>query len=136
VLWHGTCMLSRAAGAPLGVTRGSHVTVVRMPKSLPNQAQKDAGITKVWNRMNLVIDAFTAILEDVIKKNLQGKAVVSYSWVMETEAVFTIPPSQNSVSRPFYDLLEKMIQKGITIVVSSGNQGLKNFPNVNSNSDP
>ena len=79
---HGSCVASKAAGWKTGVSKNSHLVVM---KSLPTLAD--------------VNFAFAAALDDIIDKDRQGRAVVIYpaTSIQKFSAKSALPRNWRSV---------------------------------------
>jgi len=131
---HGTCLLNKIAGQPgvsqdWGVSKQASIIVVRLPPSItpPNTV-----------RMSTVADALTDILQDVIVRGLQERAIINLA--IDTTISLAGNPAQHAASvlqapgggavdptiavfRTIYSTMARLMQLGVVITTSSGNLG-------------
>ncbi|KAH9208745.1 peptidase S8/S53 domain-containing protein [Leptodontidium sp. 2 PMI_412] len=122
---HGTGMAGRAVGAAYGVSEFAQLTVVRLPQGIPTDEEMSqlklpaALFERSVSRNSVMTDAFRHILDDVLAKGLQKKAVINISRGIISKAT-TLPMLDSSLYEMF-DLLRQLASHGVVIVVASGN---------------
>jgi hypothetical protein len=129
---HGSCMLSKAIGAigtpqfsygaPQGISRRAKATIVRIPR------RKDDSGGPFYD--HVVVDGFLKILDKVVEKGLQKKAVISMSFTFFTGDDYPVPPPKGSIFESLFDVFKQLIDNDVVILVSPGNSGLAVLPNV------
>lgn len=67
---HGTCMTSVVGGIALGTAKKAKITMLKVPFNDDQEA---------WT-VERTVDALAMVYDDIMLKNLHGKAVVSMSW--------------------------------------------------------
>jgi hypothetical protein len=134
-------MINKIAGQPgvsqdWGVSKQASIVVVKLPEAIdpPNTV-----------RISTVSDALAEIMEDVIVRGLQGRAIINLAvdgTIGEIEGAPENPtnPAQNAadvlqapgggavdptiaVYRTIYATMAKLMQNGVVITTSSGNLG-------------
>ena len=103
---HGSCVASKAAGWKTGVSKNSHLVVM---KSLTTLAD--------------INFAFAAALDDIIVKRRQGRAVVLYpaNSIQTFSAKSPLPRNWQSVQ----ELMQDLFAQNVVIVTGSGNDGAR-----------
>ncbi|KAH7333371.1 hypothetical protein BKA65DRAFT_596922 [Rhexocercosporidium sp. MPI-PUGE-AT-0058] len=124
---HGTAMISRVVGQELGVSKKAALTIVRLPQGIPNEQEKKddeltgSSFTHQVYRMSILEDAINRIIQDVVKKGLQQKAVVNMS--LSFSSGDKVLPARGAFNYGFYSALKMLSSLGVTVVVSAGNGG-------------
>jgi hypothetical protein len=114
------CIISKAVGKSYGVSKNAAVTVVRVPRPVLTQEDIDSGVDKGF-RYTTSVDALRLVLQDVINKNLQYRAVINLSWGF-TNDLGRIPlPGEYTYE--IYQVLQALIAENVVVVTSSGNSG-------------
>jgi hypothetical protein len=115
-------------GDTYGVSKGAAVTVVRLPAGTLTDEEIAAGRQYVVRYTSLV-DAWSKVLNDVITKNLQGKAVINFSAGLRDTAG-RIPLEYDS-DIDFYRIVKQVIDANVVVVTASGNNGQFKLANPN-----
>ncbi|KAK2005473.1 serine proteinase 2 [Colletotrichum eremochloae] len=105
--FHGTCVVSKAVGNTIGVVRRANLVTVRIDMT-PGKFR--------------FIKAWETVRDDIEKKGLRGKAVVSSS------AVFTATKDREYREKTFLELekvLESIIKMDVPVVCGAGNSADK-----------
>lgn len=103
---HGSCVASKAAGWKTGVSKNSHLVVI---KSLPTLAD--------------VNFAFAAALDDILAKDRRGKAVV----VFPATSIQTLAPG-SALPRNWQsvrDLIQELLARDVVVVTAAGNNAAR-----------
>ena len=98
---HGSCVASKAAGVINGVSKRSHLVMLKID---------DSPINVIW--------AFNTALTDIMNKNRQGKAVIAYPNTARS------PSPPGFPGRPWaaaYSFMNDLFKNDVVIVVPSGN---------------
>ncbi|KAM0795733.1 peptidase S8/S53 domain-containing protein [Usnea florida] len=103
---HGSCVASKAAGWTTGVSKNSHLVVM---KSLTTLAD--------------INFAFAAALDDIILKRRQGRAVVLYpaNSIQTFGAKSPLPRNWQSVQ----ELMQDLFAQNVVVVTGSGNDAAR-----------
>lgn len=102
---HGSCVASKAAGVINGVSKRSHLVML-----------------KIDNRALNVIWSFNTALNDIMAKKRQGKAVIAYPNTSTAQSPPGFPPYPWSYA---YSYMRDLFANDVAIVVPSGNFALK-----------
>jgi hypothetical protein len=127
---HGTCLFSKIFGEDYGVSKRASVTVVVLPQGVKGLSE-DASSRIPPFRYRTVTDALDLILQDVLSKKIQNRAVVSMAIGFPIGGV--IGPSLNRLPVlgdplfPMYQAVQALIDQGVVIVTLSGNAGFSRF---------
>ncbi|KAJ0159543.1 Subtilase-type proteinase psp3 [Colletotrichum tanaceti] len=100
---HGTRVASKAVGKTVGVAKLANLVVVRVPRE-----------PDVFD----VIEAWDAVSEDIKKRNLQGKAVVSTS--LHSKALIYDYLLSTRIAEKYRTTLHKIASMDIPIICSAG----------------
>lgn len=124
---HGTCLFSKIFGAEGGVSKRTSVTVVVLPKAVPGFADDPSMGNVPPFRYRTVTDALDLILQDVLSKKLQYRAVVNMAIGFPPGGVFgpsggRIPVLGDPLF-PMYEATQAFINAGVVVVTMSGNLG-------------
>ncbi|EPE26481.1 Subtilisin-like protein [Glarea lozoyensis ATCC 20868] len=128
---HGSCMLAKAVGGKFAVSKRAKVTVIRRPKRILSQQEKDNGAHADEFPTETVLLGLQLILEDVRKRKSGMSSVVSYSFsltpggLISPTSAFARPSWQvpNHKHAALFSAINDLVDEGVTIVVASGNQG-------------
>ncbi len=115
---HGTCMSSVVVGASLGTAKKAPITMVKVPFDLAEEA---------WT-IELTVDALAMIYDDIVLKGLQGKAVVSMSFRINSD----LPNQQyvNAFKSAHAYLINALLEIDVLPVISAGQQNNFDIANV------
>ncbi|KAK1976461.1 peptidase S8/S53 domain-containing protein [Colletotrichum cereale] len=109
-LGHGSCTASKAAGPLYGAAKNADVVAVKMPRKIV---------------LSAILEALIAISNDVYKKNLRGKAVISM--VIGSKVSAWRKRRRNNYKL----LLNRIIAEDIVVVAASGNSRESGHDGVN-----
>lgn len=119
---HGTCVLSKVAGATFGVAKNADVVIVKIPMDFLKEP------------VSYILDAWSETADDIIKRQVKnavinmssGLCIPNISRLLLTITFLGWPVG--TVEPEFDDQLKKMIvdliNYGVIIVLSSGNTGV------------
>jgi hypothetical protein len=117
-------MLSKIVGQSYGISKGTQVTIVRIPQGIPSAAElaqlNGRPFGNIFRHM-ATMDAMLKVGQDVVQRNLQFKAVINLS-LGSIEPTGTMPTPGHPLWS-YYNLIEQLINAGVVIVQSSGNDG-------------
>ncbi len=100
---HGSCVASKAAGVINGVSKRSHLVMVKINEKASNV---------VW--------AFNTVNDDIVRKGRRGRAVIAYPNTAKdaNQGGFPGYPWSNA-----YAFMKDLFQNDVIVVVPSGNFG-------------
>lgn len=114
---HGTCMSSMVAGATLGTAKKAPITMLKVPFAADQEA---------WT-VERTIDALVMIYDDIMLKELQGKAVVSMSWGITNDLN---PKYVNAFKAAYKYLMDALLKIDVLPVISAGQDASADINNV------
>lgn len=98
---HGSCIASKAAGVINGVSKRSHIVLLKI---------NDSAINVIW--------AFNNALEHIVNNSRQGRAVVAYPNTARSPSPAGFPRRPWSHAHGF---MRDLIRNDVVVVVPSGN---------------
>lgn len=127
-------MLSVAVSEKYGISKKARVTVVKIPRVKPGIVEQAAGITTLpfSFAVTAIGDAYRQILDDVIQKNLAGRAIILTAVNGPAQADMDgdgLPNPTNPDAPEFWAIYELMKQR-VVFVTSTGNFGRENLGKV------
>lgn len=102
---HGSCVASKAAGVINGVSKRSHLVML-----------------KIDDRASNVIWSFNTAYDDIVAKGRQGRAVIAYPNTSRNPSPPRFPPSPWSFA---YAAMRDLFAIDVPVVVPSGNFALE-----------
>jgi len=102
---HGSCVASKATGVVNGVSKRSHLVMLKIDNTAPN-----------------VIWGFATALDDIVAKNRQGRAVIAYPNTAISPSTPGFPPYPWSYA---YSYMQDLFRNDVPVVVPSGNFALE-----------
>jgi hypothetical protein len=142
--FHGTKVLSRAVGGPLGIGRQTAVTIVRLPRSISTHEELLNDVYPTF-RTSCLSHAFELIYRDILAKMSQGgdHADVNFRSVINISVgnVFKydatddileeghIPVSYEDPTFTTYLWMEQLLRLGVVITAAAGNDADQTKPN-------
>lgn len=98
---HGSCVASKAAGVVNGVSKKSHLVILKIDNTAPN-----------------VIWGFNTALDDIVARKRQGRAVIAYPNVAIGPTPPGLPPYPWNYAHSY---LQDLFRNDVPVVVPSGN---------------
>ncbi|KAG9229942.1 peptidase S8/S53 domain-containing protein [Amylocarpus encephaloides] len=127
--FHGTCMATKAAGFPFGVSLQADMTIVKVPRAVQSDIELVRRQKAPQFRLYCETDALVLIHADIIERKLQGKAVVNLSTSSSMDKIPEASDRTSKMPEPgtahwrHYQALSNLIDIGVSIVVAAGNRG-------------
>lgn len=120
--YHGTGMLSRAVGPIIAVSRKAAVTIVKLAEAILGWGDHLLKQPVPLFRTFTLTNSFAEVINDVITRGIQHKAVISLS-IGVLNGLDHIPvPTDNDIYA-YYHAIQTAIDNGIVVVCSTGNFG-------------
>lgn len=114
---HGTVMASMVVGATLGTAKKAPITIVKVPFDNENEA---------WT-IERSVDALAMVYDDIMLKDLQGKAIVSMSWGVSK---LLNKPYVDAFSAAYKYLIDALLKIDVLPVIAAGQDLSAEIDNV------
>lgn len=121
---HGTCMLHKAIGPEIGISKAARAVIVRIPEAKPRNAEEK--LAKGSRRFTATVAAMEKVLEDIKLKGKEKQSVVMIAWG------FPASPSLPVSGQGFYllyDVMKRLMENFAILVVASSNTEDNDEPN-------
>ncbi|CAG8978649.1 hypothetical protein HYALB_00009465 [Hymenoscyphus albidus] len=123
---HGTCIASKAAGEPFGVSKKAAITIVRLPKSVQTPQEQQAGKSP-GSRLWVIVDALKLVWADIQERDARIISVISlYISLTNNDARSNLDdlPKYGDTLFPLFEIMQRITNMGSSFVVSGGNYGI------------
>ena len=132
--------MSKAVSQYFGISKKAALTIVRMPRPVPNAEEIiegiQTGVPLRTLRYNPLINGMIKIFDQLNPRGKEGQSQrnivvnIALGWEIIAGTLPNYPPKPGDDEFALYSIVKRMTDQGVIFVTAAGNEGAPTFSNV------